>query len=526
MAKKQEVEVSLFDLLQLATSNLATVSAQPNMHMYQPHPKQEQLHCSVALEKLFIGGNRSGKTVWNVMECIWWLTKKHPFREDVNSIIEPIRGRLVSVSFIDGVEKIIIPYFKQFLPESEMKGGSWESAYTKSTRMLTLANGSFIEFMSYDQDTDSFAGTSRHFVAFDEEPPQAIFIECKMRLMDTGGSFWISMTPVEGMTWVYYELYEPWKNGTDPDLQVLEINTNENPNVDSVQTKRVMKGLSEDDKKARQSGEFIQVGGRVFPTFNKAMHKLDEFTLSRDMVIYMSYDHGWRHPAAILWHAILPNQHIVTFHEIVVSMHTVKDLAALILEYERQALEPLGMQTFLRPADPATYQTSAINGMSIAQTFALHNVFLSSESIPKGPNSVAVGLDKMQQYIRMDPDTNTPFWQYFDCPIFERQMEHLHFDKFASKKLEYDSAPKLTINQRDDDAPDSARYMFTLMPDLYVMDGKEEKRIRTNAGGLSAAMGSDPWNTRAGVFDTPLPDNRISDYTIYEGSDMFALENY
>ena len=229
--KPEEESISLVDLLQMASSDLSQKSVRPNMHMYKPHDKQKFLHCSYAKEKLFIGGNRSGKTVWNVMECIWWLTKKHPFRPDVNAIVEPIRGRLVCVSFIDGLDKIILPYFKQFLPSSELINGNWEDSYSRQSRTLTLANGSFIEFMSYDQELEKFAGTSRHFCSFDEEPPQAVYIECKMRLMDTGGSYWISMTPVEGMTWIYFDLYEPHRRGENTDLQILEINTEENPAI-------------------------------------------------------------------------------------------------------------------------------------------------------------------------------------------------------------------------------------------------------------------------------------------------------
>lgn len=522
---KQVEEVNLSDLLNMATSTLVNVAARPNMHMYVPHEKQRQLHCSKSLEKLFIGGNRSGKTVWNVMECVWWLTKKHPFRPDVNAIVEPIRGRLVSVSFTAGVEMIILPYFKQFLPESELRGGHWDKAYDKSTRTLNLDNGSTIEFMSYDQDTDAFAGTSRHFVAFDEEPPQAIFVECKMRLIDTNGSFWISMTPVEGMTWVFYELYEPAKKGLDPDLEILEINTEENTHLNQESIKRGMKGLSDADKLARQSGNFINVGGLVFPEFKRETHKRRQFRLTRDMVIYTSYDHGWRHPAAWLWHAVLPNNHIVTFHEIVVANHTVKDLSNMVKEYERIALAPLGMEVFMRPADPATYQTSGINGMSIAQTYALNGIFITSENIPKGPNSVTVGLDRMHQYLKVDDITGTPHWEYYDCPIFEEQMERLHYNKFSSKKLEYESAPKLTINQRNDDAPDSARYFFTLMPELYIKDGDELVRAPSlTAGNLSANPGVTPWNQRIGDFDNSLPRNSNSDYTVYDGHNMFGME--
>lgn len=527
MPRKEE-EFSLSDLLKLASSDLAQKSVKPNMLMYVPHAKQKFLHCSTAREKLFIGGNRSGKTVWNVMESCWWLTKKHPWRDDVNSIVEPIRGRLVSVSIVDGIEKIILPLFQQYLPASELIDGSWDKSYSRYHRTLTLANGSFIEFMSYDQELEKFAGTSRHFCSFDEEPPQAIFIECKMRLIDTGGSWWISMTPVEGMTWIFYEIYET--AGDNPELMILEIDTAENPHLNKEEIERGMRGLSTEEREARSKGKFIQVGGKVFPTFDPAIHRVKEFQLRRDMTIYTSYDHGWRHPAAWLWHAVQPNGHIVTFHEIVLSNTTVKELAVMVKEYEKKALAPLGMQVFLRAADPATAQTSGINGMSIAQTYGLEGLYFATENIPKGPGSVDVGLDKFQQYLKMDElqpvGQRTPVWQYYDCPTLEKQMKALHWEKFASKKMQYEQAPKLTISKKDDDAPDSTRYFMTLMPDLYYMEDGIQKRIRTEAGGLHSIPYGSPWNNRAGFHDQMLPDNRNSDYTVYEGSDLYALENY
>lgn len=526
MPRKEE-EISLSDLLKMASTDLSERSSKPNRLMYKPHDKQEFLHKCTAKEKLFIGGNRSGKTVWNVMECVWWLTKKHPFRPDVNAIAEPIRGRLVSVSYNEGMEKIIIPYFKQFLAASDLINGSWDQSFSRYHRTLTLANGSFIEFMSYDQELEKFAGTSRHFVSFDEEPPQAVFVECLMRLMDTDGSYWISMTPVEGMTWIYYEIYEPGMKGENLDLQILEINTEENPNIKKEALDRVTRGLSEEEKNARKSGGFNVSGSRVFPTFTIKDHVIPKhlgFTPNRSMTIYTSFDHGWRHPAAWLWHAVMPSGNVVTFHEIVLSNHTVKQLATMVKEYEKDYLAPLGLEVYIRAADPATAQTSGINGMSIAQTYALEGIYFAMDNIPKGPGSVDVGLDKMHEYLMLED--GKPTWQIYDCPTLQKQMGKMHYEKFTSKKLQYESAPKLTINKKDDDAPDSARYFFTLMPDLYYMEEGVKKRIRTSVGHLNAVPYGNEWNNRAGFHDQMLPDNSASDYTVYEGSDLYALENY
>lgn len=520
-SNNEQPELSLTDLLRKASSDLRLSAAKPNMLMYVPHDKQMDFHRNFNREKLFIGGNRSGKTVSNVMECIWWATKKHPYRDDVNNIEGEVRGRYVSTSFADGILKVALPYFKQFLPTSELIGGSWEKSYSKQEKTLYLKNGSFIEFMSYDQDLDKFAGTSRHFIAYDEEPPQAIFIECRMRLNDTKGSWWISMTPVEGMTWIYDIIYEPVENGTRNTF-VIEIDSTENPHVDDEEIEASMEGLDEREKTARKKGKFIEIGGRVYKTFNPAIHRAPEFHLTPDMRVWTSYDHGWRHPAAWLWHAVKPNGKVVTFHEIIVSEKTVKELADEVHRYEREYLGSKGMEVYLRVADPACNQTSAINGMSITQTYALEGIFLATD-IPK---SVAVGLDKVQQYLKIDPDPSDPipYWRYHGCPILERQMSRLHWDKYASRKMEYENAPKETIHKKDDDGPDSLRYFFTLMPDLTFEVGSTRKEKENP---LNAVPYASPSNSYAGFNGemAVLADSSDRTFTIYEDGDIYSLEN-
>lgn len=209
---------SVSEAFRTLSSGLRTAATRPNIYGYKPHAKQVTFHSSEAQGRLFLGGNRSGKSVGGAVEAIWWVTGKHPY---MVTPPPPVRGRVVSVDFINGVEKIVKPEIARWLPTSELVGGSWETAYNKELRTLTLNNGSSIEFMSYDQVLEKFAGTSRHFIWFDEEPPHDIFTECKMRLIDTGGRWWITMTPVEGMCvdeetqllskrgWLYYWQVEP-----------------------------------------------------------------------------------------------------------------------------------------------------------------------------------------------------------------------------------------------------------------------------------------------------------------------------
>jgi hypothetical protein len=109
-----------------------------------------------------------------------------------------------------------------------------------------------------------------------------------------------------------------------------------------------------------------------------------------------------------------------------------------------------------------------------------------------------------------------------NCEILIEQMKKLKWEKYSSRKMDYENAPKTTIHKKNDDGPDSARYFFTLMQDLYHAKTKEELPIQNLLGAVQYGT---PWNNVAGYHDDMLPDVK-NDYTVYEGTDLYALENY
>jgi phage terminase large subunit-like protein len=476
---------------------------------YEPHEKQKEFHCSYLQEKLFIGGNRSGKTVANVLECIWRITKTHPFRPDLNEIDGEIRGRLVCVSFVDGLQKIILPLFKKWMPTKYLIGRSWDKSYNNYLRTLTLVDGSFVEFMSYDQELEKFAGTSRHFVSFDEEPPKTVWEECLMRLVDTDGDWWISMTPVEGLTWVYEEIYQPWKMGDRDWTMVLQVSMDDNPHLKDNAKMRILRNMSDDaDRQARKEGSFVEIKGLVYKTYDPHIHVRKTFQLTKDMLVYTSLDTGWAHPAAWLWHAVSPSGHIVTFHEMVESERTVESFAAEVHKFEKERLAPLGMEVFVRTGDPAMLQTKEHTGTSIVGEYAKHDIFIGVEGVPKGPGSVDIGVIKMTQYLNTVIGEH-PLWTCYNTPVLEKQMGNLRWEKYDSKKLEYKKAPKTTIDKKHDDAPDSLRYFITLMDDLTpdkIID------LQRNPGMLHSVPYQDP-------IARPLQE-----FNQYSGSIMYGME--
>lgn len=433
-------------------------ATRPNINGYLPHPTQMDFHTSNSRGRLYIGGNRSGKTVAGACEAIWWCSKRHPYR----SLPEgPIRGRAVGVDFTNGIEKIMKPEVKRWITPSMLKNGSWEESFNSNTKTLTFENGSFLEFMSYDQELDKFAGTSRHFTWFDEEPPNSIYNECMMRLVDTKGYWWMTMTPVEGISWVYFDIYEPWKLGEAPHISVTEVNTEMNPHVDVDEMDLLLgAGTSDEERRARRKGEFVFMTGLVFDKFSPNVHvvkhpPMDIIRNPRNRIA-VGIDPGLR-IGSFTWHLISPTGRVLTFHEWTQKNMTVQQYADHFHEFNKE----IGRVPDMVVGDPAMKQRSAITGNSIQVEFAQRGVYIAA-----GNNDVNVGINKMQQYLGI-PGTSKPMWTISElCPTLIKNMQRYRWDEWATKKQAEKNDVKQTPKKKDDHDIDSARYFFSHMPDL------------------------------------------------------------
>lgn len=484
VARIKQKGPNLYEMLTKAADELSmlvtddTTSELRSLYAYHPHEKQTTFHTSPLEEKLFIGGNRSGKTVGNIVECIWRLTKTHPFRPELNAINGPIRGRICTVSLKEGLLKIILPYFKALMPKKYLINRSWEKSYNKEERTLYLADDSFIEFMSYEQDLEKFAGTSRHFCSFDEEPPRAIWEECLLRLVDTDGDWWISMTPVEGLTWVFDLIYEPWEEGKRPETLVLEVSMHDNPHLTERGKDKILKNITdEQDRAAREEGRFVRIKGLVYKDYDMKLHVRSHFELKPGMIIWTSLDTGWRHPAAWLWHAKDPRTgHIVTFHEMVESEKSIEVWSREILEWEAENIVAKGFKIFARTGDPAMRQVKEHTGTSVIAEYAKRGIYIGVEGVPAGPGSVEIGVTKMTTYLQTVVG-QYPLWTSYDCPILEKQMKNLRWEKYETRTMDLKKVEKVTIDKRNDDAPDSLRYYICLQEELTPAVVKALRKI-------------------------------------------------
>ncbi len=449
--------LSTHDILKQFSDGLRSRADVVGLDRYVPMEIQKRFHEAITQGRLYSGGNRAGKTVAGVVEDVQWMTGKHPIHS--KEFPPPIRGRACGVDFDRGVDKILLPEFKKWVPPSFLIDGKWDKSYHKGSKVLTLNNGSFCEFMSYDQDVDSFAGTSRHFIHFDEEPPKAIFTECLARLIDTNGKWWMTMTPLIEFSWTADDLFEPIKAGLIDFVSLFEARTDENVHIvqEAIDTLTFL--MEDDEKKARTTGSGYSETTLIYPEFPQ--HVIDSIPVGvlkeGGYKFFTAKDHGLRNPTAILWFAY-KDEEIIVFDEYYETDRLVKENAQAYLNI----LEQQDIVIDYMVGDPSTQNRNAQTGTSIQHEYGEHGVWYFL-----GHNDVKAGILRVKSALedgRLKITAN--------CENLIREARTYKWKKPISSKVQARSNLLEEPVKRKDHALDALRYGIMTLPKTE----KEEER--------------------------------------------------
>jgi phage terminase large subunit-like protein len=512
--------VKEIDPFELLGDKLRTSAKRPNINSYEPHEKQREFHESTATVTQYIGGNRSGKTTGGVAEDIWYAKGEHPYKRIPEA---PNAMRVCASDFNVGLGQVLLPELARWCPPSLLKNGSWEDSYKKEPPELHFANRSFIEFKSYEQALVKFAGTSRDLIHHDEEPPQDIYKENLMRIIDCNGRMTLTMTPVEGMTWTYDQIYhkgKPEDESVEPDkmYHIIEADMLDNPYIGEVEAQLVLSGLDPDELKARKAGKYVMIGGLIYPGFNQNMHVIDDFQVPANWNIYASMDHGLSNPTAWLWHTVDPIGRIITFAEHYANEMTIDEHAVAYHKMNEQ----LQRYPEYNVGDPSIKNRNAVSMTSVQQEYIKNGIF-----IILGNNDVMAGINRVRTYQKPGKD-GKPMWLVTkNCPKLIWETSRYRKKKYANSKIAAEhNAPEEPID-RDNHALDAVRYFMMSRPDIRILGPAQAGLDRMgNVLRLPAAIPAvgrvaNPRGREASIWETFTPANKQQNWQTdeYVGGD-------
>jgi phage terminase large subunit-like protein/DNA-directed RNA polymerase subunit RPC12/RpoP len=193
------------------------------------------------------------------------------------------------------------------------------------------------DFVSYQQSVQAGAGVQRVGIFVDEEPPKDFYDEQLPRLLAEDGDIIMGLTPANGLSWTYDDIFERAKVyyrtpkvveflnedktrhydyvevTTSPNsIGVLQAATDDNPVLSREVIAQLFDDISDPDTLAtRRYGIHKQVSGRIFKEFDYRVHYVSFNKYFPDGMFhswnhYRMVDYHQHNPWAVIWMSISP----------------------------------------------------------------------------------------------------------------------------------------------------------------------------------------------------------------------------
>lgn len=229
-------------------------------------------------------GVQSGKTY---LGAIWTQKKISEF---------PTKNGLIAAPTVKILQQATLEKFFQIFPE-------YRAYYKQQAGVIELPEGGKIFIRSTDEPL-GLEGMTLHWAWLDESGMMGrlTWVVIRARVSTTGGQVLMTSTP-HNLGWFYQEIFLPWKNGKDKDIEVFTWKSIDNPYfpVDYAEKERAR--MRPEEFARRYEGEFTKMEGLVWdvPTsqifgFTPPLQQLLTFP---DKVIG-GIDWGYHNPAAII----------------------------------------------------------------------------------------------------------------------------------------------------------------------------------------------------------------------------------
>ena len=436
------------------------------------HEKQLAFHKSKKRNRWVFGGNRSGKTECGAAECVYLARGIHPYRENKREV----SGWVVSLSAQvqrDVAQKKILRYLrKDWIEDVVMLSGrkdAPEHGIIDFIRVKSVLGGSsVIGFKSCDQGREKFQGTSLDFVWFDEEPPEDIYLECRMRVIDRRGEVFGTMTPLKGLTFVYNEIYLNKRN--DPEVWYEFMEWSDNPYLDEREVRALETSMDEKTLQSRRYGKFVtDNAGLVYPEFDEGVHVIEPFAVPKEWQDNISIDPGLNNPLSAHWYAVDfdDNVYVIAEHyeagrDIDYHAQAIKDICAR-LDWHTDSKGRI-----CALIDSAAKQRTLGSVKSVVELFYERGILVN----PNVEKDLFSGIARVKSYLNRKNDLPN-LYVFKNCVHLIRELKGYYWGSGDSPR------------KADDHSLDEMRYYLMSRPkkqafgeEKSVIQRDKEKRIR------------------------------------------------
>lgn len=420
------------------------------------HQKQIAFHKCLKKNRWVFGGNRSGKTECGAVECVYITRGVHPYRENRKNTF----GWVVSLTREvqrDVAQAKILQYLSPYwIEDIVMQSGRKDAPHLGVIDQIHVKNVfggvSVIGFKSCDQGRERFQGSSLDFVWFDEEPPEDIYDECLMRVLDRNGEIFGTMTPLKGLTFIHDEIYLNVSNSKEIWCEFMEWA--DNPFLSEEAISSLTASLTSEQIESRRYGRFKSESGLVYPEFDPSVHVIDPFDVPPEWQDTLSIDPGLNNPLSCHFYAVdydgvvyVVAEHFEAKKDVVYHSNAIKDISKN-LGWKKDAKGRIS--AFI---DSAANQTTLAGVKSVTELFYEQGISCN----PSVNKDMFSGIQRVKQYLTGE-NGKPKIYIFRNCVNLIRELKNYRWGSGDSPK------------KHDDHALDELRY--------YLMSKPENKPIK------------------------------------------------
>ena len=456
---KRIIEIEKEQAYRQGADNLSKYNTGEKIHL-----KQLAFHKCKKKNRWVFGGNRSGKTECGAVETVYMARGVHPFRENKDNVF----GWVVSLSQQvqrDVAQLKILHYLNpSWIEDVTMLSGKKDSlkyGVIDQIRVKNVFGGiSVIGFKSCDQGREKFQGSSLDFVWFDEEPPQDVYEECRMRVLDKKGDIFGTMTPLKGLTFIHDEIYLNKKNNKEVWYEFMEWA--DNPYLDKEEVCTLTESLSDDQLESRRYGRFKHSSGLVYPEFDENVHVLkNPFNIPKEWQDTISIDPGFNNPLSAHWYCVDYDGNVYVVAE---SYEAGKDVA-YHSEKIHQISNQLGWKRDSRGRlnaliDSAANQRTLSGSKSVTELFYDYGIIAN----PKVNKDTFSGIQRVKQFLKIN-NGKPKIYIFPSCVNLIRELKSYRWGEGESPI------------KKDDHSLDELRYYIMTKPE-NLPPKKEKTQIQ------------------------------------------------
>lgn len=435
--------------------------------------------------KILFGGNRSGKSEegaeYVISKCMskprqrWWACAE---TEEVSINVQQRK-------------------IWDLLPKLEMKYAYYDEINGFRNGKVVFKNGSMIRFKTYKQGREAFASDDLDGIWNDEEPPYDIYKEQKMRLLDRDGEMIFTMTSLKGVTELMQDLFEDHEvieseHSTIVDETLPRIVekagvksfllwTVENPYISQSRLAEDMKVMTPQEIKNRVLGIPLNLSGRIYPTYNKKIHRVPMANIpNKQVCIWHVLDPHDRKPWFATWWVVDKMGHAFcareypwrrNFNEMEFDDKTMKDYADLFKAIELELVEKYGRSVSRRIIDPnfgnSTVQKAERTADGQSKTTLVKELKKFGLVYQDGVDLLETGHLQVRKWLHYEEKNGVltvhpKLYIGEDCENMDR-----HMSRYSRKDIETqdgDIKDKVGPHEKYKDGADNSRYFVMAGP--------------------------------------------------------------